>query len=378
MTEEEIASMSDEEFREFENADAVRIDAEIEAEEVSAQEESEEVDADSNDDTEETQSDSDEENQDDNTDNTENTEAKVESGSEDETNEDTQETSEESEDAKTGTAQDVEDDTDTFKSQYETLMAPIKANGSEVTIKSPEDARRLIQMGLNYEEKMIGIKPVRLAGKALENAGIIKDGVVDEVALNRMIDFNSGNIDVVKQRLKELKIDPLDLDLDESNYTAQNHMVDEKSLVLDDVQRELDVRGSTNVVIDAISAMDEGSRNYFSDNPKSLLGLEQDIASGAFAELNETVQYEKRMGRLGSKTDMEAYIELAQMRANQATQTLEPQLNTTQTTKTVNKEKRAKAGGSKPTGGKQKAVMNPFEMSDDEFEKEFGGQTALR
>jgi hypothetical protein len=267
-----------------------------------------------------------------------------------------------------------------YKASFEALMAPIKANGQEMQIKTPEDARKLIQKGLNYDDKMVAIKPVRLAGKALERAGIIRDGVIDEEALNRMIDFNNGNIEVVKERLKELEIDPLELDLESTDYQAENHMVDEHSIVLDDIQRELDTRGSTEQVVGALSNMDEGSKAYFAENPQQLLGLEQDITNGVFNEIYSNVQYERRMGRLNGKTDMEAYIEFARARGQQMQQQLqaEEQQPAPKATKKVNTKKRAKAGGSKPSNSRPTDAVNPLDLSDEEFEKMFGTAQAIR
>lgn len=311
----------------------------------------------------------------------EDTEAEVEVTEEEETEEDIPETLEA--EAETGT-EDTQETVDEVVDEYDykagmsQIMAPIKANGQEIQIKSPEDARTLIQKGLNYDEKMVSIKPVRLAGKALERAGVIKDGVVDEVALNRMIDFNNGDVELIKERLKELKIDPLDLDLDEVDYQAQDYIPDEHSVVLDDIQRELDNRGTTGQVVDAINHMDSGSKDYFTQNPQQLLGLETDIANGVFDEINQNVQYERRMGRLAGKTDMEAYIEFAQARGQMMAQQ-EQQPTQAAPVKKVDAKKRQKAGGSKPAAStKVSEAVNPFELSDEEFEKQFGSAQALR
>ena len=298
------------------------------------------------------------------------------------TSEDTPETLDAAEEEDGEDAQNpTEDDEFDYKTGFSEIMAPLKANGQEVQIKSAADARRLIQMGLNYDDKMVAIKPVRLAGKALERAGVIKDGVIDETALNRMIDFNNGDIEIIKERLKELNIDPLDLDLDDTDYQARDYIPDEHSVVLDDVQKELDNRGTTDQVVTAIRGMDQGSRDYFTANPKQLLGLEQDIANGVFDEINGNVQYERRMGRLEGKTDMEAYIEFAQLRGQMLAeaQAQEAAPSTpTKPTKKVNAQKRVKAGGSKPSAGNLSDVVNPFDLSDEEFEKQFGVQRALR
>jgi len=364
MTDEEFENMSDEDFAEYE---AAHQDDEVEMETNEAEEE-------------EIQETAEIEPEDDIitevTDDLEDTDPAEEPESEGEPEEDTPETPDETEETDEENTLDSEDTFD-YKTAFTSLMAPLKANGQEIQVKSEEDARRLIQMGLNYDDKMVAIKPVRLAGKALERAGIIKDGVIDEVALNRMIDFNNGDIEVMKERLKELEIDPLDLDLEDTNYQAQDHMVSEHSIALDDVQRELNVRGSTEQVVNVLNVMDEGSKNYFSENPQDLLGLEQDITSGVFNEIYGNVQYERRMGRLTGKTDMEAYIEFAQQRG-EAQRSQEQVQAEPKPTKTVDTKKRAKAAGTKPAPGKSTEAVNPFDMSDEEFDKMFGSQQAIR
>jgi hypothetical protein len=363
MTEEEFANMSDEEFAEYE---ASVQDEEVEMEAVDDEEVPEETQPESE------AAEPEEEI-------LEDTEPEEEVEVEGEPEEETQEPLDAEAEPEVENTPDSEQDTFDYKAAYEQVMAPIKANGQEMTVKSPEDARKLLQMGFNYDDKMVAIKPVRLAGKALERAGIIRDGVIDEEALNRMIDFNNGNIDVVKARLKELEIDPLDLDLDNVGYQASDHMVDEHSIVLDDIQKELDTRGSTEQVVSALNVMDSGSKEFFSENPQALLGLEQDITNGVFDEIYGNVQYERRMGRLGGKTDMEAYIEFARargeaLREQQSQQAVTPKAPV----KKVNTAKRARAGGSKPAPSKTTEAVNPFDLSDEEFERQFGIGQAIR
>ena len=367
MTEQDFANMSDEEFAEYESSHQDdEITMETVDEEVTEEVEPEVV--------EEVPEEVEEEQVE--TEVSEDTDPIVEDEEQGEPEEDTLEPLEAEPETEEENTLDSEDAYD-YKAGFEELMAPLKANGSEIQVKSPEDARRLIQMGLNYDDKMVAIKPVRQAGKALERAGIIKDGVIDEDALNRMIDFNNGNIDVMKERLKELEIDPLDLDLEQIDYQAQDHMVSEHSMELDDIQTQLNTRGTTEQVVTALNGMDSGSRDYFSDNPKDLLGLEQDITTGVFDEINSNVQYERRMGRLNGKTDMEAYIEFAQERGREMTQTTET-VTATKPTKTVDTKKRAKAAGSKPAPSKTTEAVNPFELTDDEFEAQFGTAQAIR
>ena len=369
MTDEEFANMSDADFAEYE---AEHQDDEVEMETADEEDEAPEVEANEGSMDPELEDDEVAIKEPEDLEDTDPIE-EVENGSEPE--EDTPEPLKDETESDEENTLTSETDTFDYKANFDALMAPLKANGQEVQVKSAEDARRLIQMGLNYDDKLVAIKPARLAGKALERAGIIKDGVVNEDALNRMIDFNNGNIEVMKARLKELKIDPLDLDLDDTDYQAQDHMVSEHSIEIDDIQNQLNTRGSTEQVVGALNQLDEGSRDFFSENPQQLLGLEQDVTSGVFDEIYGNVQYERRMGRLAGKTDMEAYIDFAQARG-QAMRDQEPEVQ--KPTKTVNAKKRAKAAGSKPAPAKTTEAVNPFDMTDDEFEKQFGGAQAIR
>jgi len=373
MTEEELANMSDEEFAKYESSlEAMPVEEEASNEVVldepdvidqpeEEEEESTPIEEVDNIDTPEV--------------NTEDTNSEDEVVPDGDTEDTPDETNEATEEENTQTDSDLSE----YKTYYELIMAPIKANGQEITIKSPEDARTLIQKGLNYDEKMVAIKPVRLAGKALEKAGIIRDGAIDEDALNRMIDFNNGNIEVMKARLKELNIDPLDLDLDSNNYEATDYVPDEHAIELDDIQKELDARGSTERVVAALNRMDNKSREFFNERPKDLLALEADISNGVFDEIYGNVQYERRMGRLEGVSDMDAYIHFAKIRGDQMreTQKVEETLPPSPK-KVVNTEKRARAGGAKTTANTITAVVNPFDLSDEEFEKQFGTTIALR
>jgi len=371
MTEEELANMSDEEFAEYENSpEATPVEEEL-SDEVTLDEPEVIEDAEVDDESIEV----------DEEDSIDEPEASIEdTNSEDELvpDGDTEDTPDETNETTEGENAQADSDSSEYKTYYELIMAPIKANGQEITIKSPEDARTLIQKGLNYDDKMVAIKPVRLAGKALEKAGIIRDGIIDENALNRMIDFNNGNIEVVKARLKELNIDPLDLDLDTNNYEATDYVPDEHTIELDDIQRELDSRGSTEQVVTALNRMDDESREFFNERPKDLLALEADISNGVFDEIYGNVQYERRMGRLDGVSDMDAYIHFAKSRGDQMREVQNSEAPSPTPTKTVNAVKRAKAGGSRAAVNTATAVVNPFDLSDEEFEKQFGTTTALR
>ncbi len=63
-----------------------------------------------------------------------------------------------------------------YKALYEKVMAPLKANGKTIDIKSPEELIQLAQMGANYTRKMQAIAPHRKVLLMLENNGLLDEG----------------------------------------------------------------------------------------------------------------------------------------------------------------------------------------------------------
>ena len=260
----------------------------------------------------------------------------------------------------------VEDgDTINYETSYNAIMKPLKVSGKDVQVKSVDDLRNLANMGIDYSRKMRDMKPLRSIGETLKNAGIIVDGVVNEEALTRLIDINSGNKDAIAQLLKEQNIDPLDMETEDINYVPQASMVSEGSIALQDIEKELNSRGGLDDVVSAVSRLDNKSKQFFNESPENLLKLQSDISSGSYDKIMGAVEYEKSLGRLNGLSDMEAYVQIAQSQGQVATpQTPEPKVAQ------PSKSKRKAAGISKRAPAKiQKQTHDYMSMSDEDFEK---------
>jgi len=254
-----------------------------------------------------------------------------------------------------------------YETNYNEVMKPLNVSGKEVQVKSIDDLRNLANMGIDYSRKMRDMKPLRSVGETLAQAGILKDGVVDEAALTRLIDINSGNKDAIAQLLKEQDIDPLDMETENINYIPETSMVSEGTIAIQDVEAELNNRGGLNSVIDAVDRLDSRSKQFFNEAPANLLKLQEDIASGTYEEIMSTVEYEKSLNRLGNLSDMEAYVQIAQARnAQNAPEAAQPAPQAKQ----PSKSKRKAAGISKRAPAKQtKPTYDFVNMSDEEFEQ---------
>jgi len=243
------------------------------------------------------------------------------------------------------------------------FLQPLKVSGKDVQVKSIDDMRSLAQMGVDYSRKMREIKPLRAVGETLAKAGLINDGVVDEEALARLLDISSGNKDALASLMKEQEIDPLDMEIEDVNYTPQTTMVSEGAIALQDVEKELVSRGSVDSVVNAIGRLDERSKQFFNETPANLLKLEDDITSGVYDKIMGTVEYERSLGRLGNMSDMEAYVQFASAESQPQTA---PVVEKTVTKASTSKRKAA--GISKRAPAKKQKTPDFVGMSDEEFE----------
>ena len=127
-----------------------------------------------------------------------------------------------------------------YKKFYEKIMTPFKANGKLITLKTPEEAIQLMQMGANYTRKMQAIAPYKKTLLMLEN-----NGLLDEDKLSFLIDLDKKNPEAIKKLIKDAGIDPMDIDTStEPQYKEGSHKVSNKEAafmtVLDDLKRSQD------------------------------------------------------------------------------------------------------------------------------------------
>jgi len=264
------------------------------------------------------------------------------------------------------TSDEVVEDKFNYETSYTELMKPLKVSGKEVQIKSQDDMRNLAQMGVDYSRKMTDIKPLRVIGETLTNAGLIVNGKLDEAALTRLIDISKGDKNAIAQLMAENDIDPMDVETEDINYIPTTTMVDEGSIAIQDIERELESRGSVSIVVQELDKLDEKSKQFFNDSPENLLNLDNDIRSGAYEKIMGAVQYEKTLGRLNGMSDMEAYIQLA---SSQNTET-QPSA-TPPPSSTVDKKRKKAASASRraPVKKQAKQTYDFVNMSDEDFEK---------
>lgn len=296
-------------------------------------------------------------------------ESKEESSSETEN-----ESEEKEEDAKEEDSSQEQPTVD-YKAFYETVMSPLKANGKTVQLRSPEEVIRLIQMGANYTQKMQHLAPYRKKIQMLQKAQLLEDD-----KLNYLIDLAQGNPEAVKKLLRDSKLDPMDLDVqNEPKYVPGNHTISDAESRL---QTTLDDLTSTPEGIQTIQIArewDQASLQEIGTDPSILSTLHEQRMNGVYDFITKEMDHQRMLGNIPEGTPfLKAYkmvgdycLKQLQQRQQIQQQQLasipqgtlhKPQSNTVQVKSAA------------PSGRSKKAAqtfVDPFTLSDEEFEKQF-------
>ena len=259
-----------------------------------------------------------------------------------------------------------------YKAEYEKLMAPFKANGTQIQAKSIEDAMSLMQMGANYHKKMAGLKPSLKIMKLLE-----KNDLLDPDKISYLIDLHSKNPAAITKLMKDSGIDPLDIDTEnETKYVPQVRAVSDTEMeldaVLESIQESPSYAKTLNVLVEK---WDVASRNVIAGNPHIISIINEQVANGIYDQVANAVEHERRFGRLQGLSDLDAYKAMGDQLEAQglfAHQKATPPVVTTKTPvdDSARKDRKQAVSSTRKTSGKPvTTTINPLAMSDEEFEK---------
>jgi len=192
-----------------------------------------------------------------------------------------------------------------YKSELAEVMAPFKAAKREITVKTAEDARRLMQMGVDYSRKMADMKPYQKVLKTLE-----KHDLLDMGEINFVIDLvKKKDPEALKKFLRDNEIDPMDLSMtDDTEYKPNDYSVGDREMMLDDVLTDISDTDTFDQTVDVISKQwDMASRKVLMDNPGIIKVLNDHMDSGVYGQIADRMLTEKTLGKLTGLSDLEAY-----------------------------------------------------------------------
>lgn len=270
-----------------------------------------------------------------------------------------------------------------YKAFYESVTKDFKAAGKIMPgVKDPDKFIKALQMATDYALKTAALKPVLKKAKMLED-------VTDE-EFSEMLDFRKRNPEVIKKALKEANLDPIDLDLENIQYTPQSKIMSDADYEFKETIEKLSQEDAVafqrtqNIVL---NELDDTSKTTVLSNPHILSALQSEVASGRFEKIQAQALQLKAFGGYNNVPDIELYSFIANEMDKQALQKQgiqnnltagemnTPVTNTVQTKPSVSvvdpelEDKRARAGIQiKPTTNVVKKY-DPTKLSDEEFMK---------
>ena len=252
-----------------------------------------------------------------------------------------------------------------LKAIHAAIFKPFKANGKEIAPKTVEDVISLMQMGANYTKKMQLMAPMKKAVESLNKASIGEDD------LNFLIDVHKGDKEAIKKLLEKHKVDPLELDMESTNYVPKNNIASDEDVEFNDTL--MDIHDSLPRIQEILNnTWDDNSKKAILKDPRLMRALHEEVQMGRFDEVQKRLEAEKTFGRYKGISDVDAYIDLVskmeQERMKTKTQPETP-IRTESTKKIPDKSKAAPTKGKTSKSSSSLTAKDLLSMSDDEFNK---------
>jgi hypothetical protein len=174
---------------------------------------------------------------------------------------------------------------------YKKLFQPIKANGTEIQ-PDPDKMIQLVQLGSKYYADREKVKPKLELVNMLEKAG-----VNDKEKLTLALDIVNGNKEALSKFLKDNEIDPIDLDLEESQYNPNiNKYYDPQESKLKEVEGQLEGSKFYDAITKTVASIDEQSQEKLLQEPEKLLAINAHMETGLYDQIIQKMNEEKMFG----------------------------------------------------------------------------------
>ena len=276
---------------------------------------------------------------------------------------------------------------------YAEVMKPFRANGKTVTPRSPEEVIRLMQMGAGFGRKLQDMQPHIKTLRLLE-----KENLLDPTELSYLIDLRNKNPEAIKKLIKDSNIDPLDLNIgDNVDYTPVNRSVSDAEVAFEDALAAIKDRPNGSDTIQLINqTWDKESLALLWEQPALLDVFQTQRENGVYDKIVAEIEHQKTFGKIPHNTPfVQAYTIAGDSLVKSGglpgapsdqpapvTETpkpaVQPRVLATRTQPpkpaVANNDKAKAAAPTQSSPRKAAAVINPLDMPDDVFLKQFEGR----
>lgn len=275
-----------------------------------------------------------------------------------------------------------------YKALYEEVLAPFKANGRNIEMKTPKEVRQLMQMGANYTRKMQELAPHRRVLTMLQD-----NNLMDEGTLSYLIDLHKKDPNAIKKLVKDAGIDPSDIDTNvEPAYRQGNHRVSDERVAFASALEDMKSTPEHFETLKTINdGWDQASKEALWKQPEIMRVIHGQRESGVYDRIANEVSRLQTIGDIPSNVPfLQAYktvgdqMTQAGKLADLTTKTVpvkQPEATVITTRveapkpKVTNDARAKSASASRQTStSTAKPFKNPLAMSDEAFLKEMEGR----
>jgi len=211
---------------------------------------------------------------------------------EEDTDDEAEEEDGDTEEPKDAEAQDTQviDQTehDKYKKFYDEVRgAKFMANGKMTDgFKEPADLIKSQQKSMGLDEKLGAFKKVRPYVNALKERGMMDDEEKFSMAMNLL----DGDPEALKQHMKNLGIDPFEMNMDEIAYEGKSQVSNKSDIAIQDAMesaRSLGVEDKVRTVVG--EQWDKESFQEFVDDPSVRRDVIDHMANGSYDLVMEKI-----------------------------------------------------------------------------------------
>lgn len=257
---------------------------------------------------------------------------------------------------------------------FDTVLAPLKVQGTEVPINSVEELRTLAGKSIEQQKQLDEVSSNKKYILALEKAGVLNDE-----GINRLIALNNKDPRAVSKLINSVDVDELPDGEELEDYVPENVIPEEQEIAVGNILGTLSQSPVYDDLLNLLqNELDEKSQRSLYDRPEGISTLAEHMEKGVFETVKNEVNKQKLLGNISKDVP---FIDAYKFVGTQMYQGDGNKEQTPQTNETTSKKKKAskskpnafqKEQRSKGTRIDELTLDDLDNMSDEEFLEKVG------
>ena len=193
------------------------------------------------------------------------------------------------------------------KAFFDAVTSEFNANGKSYKIDNAEDVKKLMQMGLNYHQKMAAMKPNLKIVRALQDAGITS---VEQ--LGHLLDLHAKKPEAIAKLVQDSGLDTYEFEEQAKNYVPSTPNVNDQTIEFEMVAQELESNPSFGTVVQQLHNFDTQTKQTIFENPNILRTLTDHVSHGFYDKIMAQLEIANALGHTRGMSFLQAYEAIGQ------------------------------------------------------------------